>query len=175
MGHRIRPAEIDDADDLGAVHVAAWEAAYRGGLMPDEYLDGITGEDRARWWRDGLANPPMARAVRLVAEVDGPNGRVIGFIVAGPEQGDADTEVGEVYAINVDPGHWGGGVGADLLAAGTAHLAAAGFDHAILWVHPDNERTCRFYSARGWTDTGVRRREEVFGVEVPEARYRREL
>ena len=42
MGHRIRAAVDTDAGDLGAVHVRAWEAAYRGGLMPDEYLDVAT-------------------------------------------------------------------------------------------------------------------------------------
>ncbi|MGI9643743.1 MAG: GNAT family N-acetyltransferase [Ilumatobacteraceae bacterium] len=177
MGHRVRSAAITDADELGAAHVAAWEAAYRGGLMPDDYLDGMSVEDRAQMWREGLASPPLPRAARLVAEVDGDDGtgRVVGFVMAGPEASDPDTDVGEVYAINVHPEHWGGGIGADLLSAGAAHLAEAGFDHAILWVHPDNERTCRFYRAQGWSDTGIRRREHVLGVEVPEARYRRPL
>jgi hypothetical protein len=39
--HVIRQPTVDDADALGRTHVRAWQAAYRGGLMPDEYLDSL--------------------------------------------------------------------------------------------------------------------------------------
>jgi hypothetical protein len=42
----IRDARIDDINELGRVHVRAWQAAYRA-VMPDEYLDGLQANDRA--------------------------------------------------------------------------------------------------------------------------------
>ena len=100
MGYVIREPVQDDADDMGAVHVHAWLAAYRG-IMPDEYLDGLSVEERATMWREGLANPPRERFARRVAEAD--DGRVVGFCIVGPEGADEEAVGGELYAINVDP------------------------------------------------------------------------
>ena len=41
MAYRVRVATIEDAHAVGRVHVRAWQAAYRGGLMPDSYLDAL--------------------------------------------------------------------------------------------------------------------------------------
>jgi hypothetical protein len=45
----VRPARPSDAGAMGALVVRAWQAAYRG-LMPDDYLDGLTVDDRADQW-----------------------------------------------------------------------------------------------------------------------------
>lgn len=37
----VRTARPTDAAAMGALVVRAWQAAYRG-LMPDDYLDGLT-------------------------------------------------------------------------------------------------------------------------------------
>ena len=167
---QIRPPEVSDADALGRVHVGAWQAAYRGGLMPDEYLGSLSATERAAEWRSALENPPRDRATRLVAVVDD---EVVGFALVGPADDAPDT--GELYALNVDPDHWGTGVGPALIDAATDALRASGFASAVLWVHPDNERARSFYSRRGWDDDGVERAREVLGVEVPEARLSRTL
>lgn len=169
MGYSIRTPEVDDADDLGRVHVRAWQGAYRGGLMPDAYLDGLSAEDRASMWRQALEQPPRPRGTRLVAE--SPDGAVIGFAIVGSAEGDPDPQQGELYAINVDPDHWGSGAGAELLSAAMAALRSADFANAVLWVHPRNGRACAFYERHGWVSDDVERTEEVLGVTVPEARY----
>ena len=167
----VRDAFATDAAAMGRVHVAAWQVAYRG-LMPDAYLDGLSAEDRARMWREALSAPPRPRSARFVSErgVD-----VVGFITVGPAAGDEDAVEGEVYALNVEPGRWGVGVGRALLDAGTAHLRAAGFAQALLWVVPGNARARAFYEAAGWRADGAERDDEVLGVRVAELRYRRRL
>jgi ribosomal protein S18 acetylase RimI-like enzyme len=170
---RVRDPRLDDAPALGALHVRAWQRAYRGGLMPDDYLDGLSAEDRVALWRDALATDPGPRAARFVAEDD--DGAVVGFVVVGPVGGDADADEGEVYALNVDPDVWGRGAGRALLESGVAHLRAAGFGRAVLWVHPGNQRARAFYRAAGWLADGAMRHEEVLGVSVPEYRYARAL
>ena len=164
----IRALRLEDADSVGAVHVRAWLAAYRG-VMPDAYLDGLTIADRAARWKQMLSNPPRRRGARLGAEVEG---RVVGFILVGPMDGDAVSTIGEVYAINVDPDRWGSGIGHVLFDAGVAVLRDERFAESILWVAPANARARRFYEIAGWRHDGGSRRHELLGVEVDEIRYR---
>lgn len=166
----IRPPTVEDAEALGRVHVAAWQAAYRNGLMPDEYLDSLRPEDRATEWSEGLARPPRPRFHRLLAESG--VGEVVGFIVAGPESGDVEANVGEVFSINVRPDHWGAGYGSALLRAGLDRLEADDLREFMLWVHSGNHRARGFYESRGWHADGAEREQEIFGVTVPEVRYR---
>jgi threonine dehydratase len=168
----IRPLGRDDADAVGAVHVRAWQAAYRG-LLPDDYLTSLTVADRAAFWTRTLAHAPRQRGgARLGAEQ---GGRVVGFIVVGQASDDAASGTGEVHALNVDPSHWSSGIGHALLAAGVGHLRGSGFTDAILWVHPGNARARRFYEAAGWRHDHVDRQQEVLGVQTDETRYRRSL
>lgn len=55
----------------------------------------------------------------------------------------------------------------------TAELVGLGCREAVLWVVPHNDRARRLYESEGWLDDDVRRDGEVFGVVVPEMRYRR--
>ncbi|HYY80155.1 MAG TPA: GNAT family N-acetyltransferase [Actinomycetes bacterium] len=164
----IRRASVEDAAAIGAVHVRAWQAAYRG-QMPDGYLDGLRASDRADGWARSLARERDDARV-LVAERDG---AVVGFAVVGPAQDPAG--LGELYAINVDPDRWGGGAGRALLEAAQASLAALGHAEAVLWVLPGNRRARRFYERAGWSADGAERTQEVQGVVVDEVRYRRRL
>jgi ribosomal protein S18 acetylase RimI-like enzyme len=162
----VRPATLPDAPAIRRVHVRAWPAAYRG-QMPDDYLDGLRAEDRAAHWEGALRREDLRGAI-LVAERAG---EVIGFAVAGPSR---DPEgAGELYAINLDPAHWGTGAGRALLQAAQAELARPGFDETVLWVLEGNARARRFYEIAGWVADGTERTSEVFGVTVREVRYRR--
>jgi ribosomal protein S18 acetylase RimI-like enzyme len=107
----VRPATLADAPAMGQVVVRAWQAAYRGQL-PEDYLDGLRAEERAAYW-DGVLRGEHGPGVILVAERDG---EVVGFAAAGPSPDPQGA--GELYAINVDPDHWGGGAGRALLGAG---------------------------------------------------------
>jgi ribosomal protein S18 acetylase RimI-like enzyme len=162
----VRPATVADAPAMGRLHVRAWQAAYRG-HMPDDYLDGLRASERAAGWERVLGVERPGCAV-LVAERDG---EVVGFANVGPAQ---DPEgAGELYAINVDPAHWGTGAGRALLEAAQAELARLGFDETVLWVLPANARARRFYEIAGWASDGTERTVDALGVTIPEVRYRR--
>ena len=171
MGVTIRPASIDDADAVGEVHVRAWQSAYRG-VMPDGYLDGLQAQDHATRWREHLIAP--SSDVHLLVVVD--DHRVVGFASLGPEHGSgAPSGIGQLYAINLDPEVWGRGIGRALLNVATDRLRGLGYLEAVLWVVPDNQRARRLYESEGWSDDDVRCDDEVFGVVVPQMRYRRLL
>jgi RimJ/RimL family protein N-acetyltransferase len=169
----VRDADVADAAGMARVHVRAWQAAYRNGLMPDEYLESLSIDERTTMWTESLERSLGPRRARLVGVDD--TGAVTGFILVGPAEGDDTATDGQLFVINVDRDHWGTGAGPVLHDAGVQHLRDFGFDRAVLWVHPENERARRFYETRGWRCDDIERREEIMGVEVPEVRYSIEL
>ena len=168
VGWDIRRPDSGDADAMGRVHVRAWQAAYRS-IMPDDYLDRLRPEDRASMWR-GQIDHSGGRGL-LVLVVDA---AVAGFAAFGPcHDADASETQGQLYAINLDPDHWGAGLGRALLRAATEELTTDGFREPVLWVVPQNRRARKLYESEGWASEGLTREEEVLGVVVTELRYRR--
>jgi GNAT superfamily N-acetyltransferase len=164
----LRRAEPADALAVAEVHVRSWQAAYRG-LLPDDYLDGLRPEERAERYTFGDRAPDRPATIVAVDR------RVIcGFATTGPSHDDA-TRSGELYALYVDPDHWGTGVGRALVAAARGHLVRQAFDAARLWVLAGNTRAERFYLADGWRPDGSRRTDEVWDVSVDQVGYRRAL
>ncbi|MGC9666414.1 N-acetyltransferase family protein [Planosporangium sp. 12N6] len=168
---RVRPATVDDADAIGAVHVRSWQAGYRG-LMPEAVLAGLDPADRAARWRELLARPQPG-AVVFVAVRDA---AVLGFASAGTyRDGTArpdSPDAGEVYAIYVDPPHWGGGVGRALMDAAVGHLTGTGRRPVRLWALDGNDRARRFYERYGFVADGAAGSHPVDGgVEVPTIRF----
>jgi ribosomal protein S18 acetylase RimI-like enzyme len=142
---KIRPETLDDVESVVAMHIKTWQTAYRG-LLPDEVLDGL---DQAEWVQRRLTMPwddPALHA--LVAEVDG---EIVGFVRFGPER--LGEDAGEIYAIYVDPAHWGTGVGDALM-----RLALQTLPHKEirLWVLEHNARALRFYARYGLHPDGTR-------------------
>jgi GNAT superfamily N-acetyltransferase len=88
-----------------------------------------------------------------------------------PEQRGA----GEVGAINLDPSHWGKGIGRSLLRDAMGALWSLGYREAILWVVPQNIRARSLYENEGWCADGAVSSDDVLGVTVTEMRYRTEL
>jgi GNAT superfamily N-acetyltransferase len=166
----LRPAEPADAMPVARVHVRAWQVAYRN-LLPDDYLASLKPEDRAARYTFGGTDPRQPMTTVAVDDA----GTVRGFVTTCAAR-DADVPGhGEVAAIHVDPDWWGRGLGKALLASARAHLCDAGFRRAILWVLVGNVRAERFYEQDGWSPDGTRRMDLVWGVQVNDQRYRREL
>jgi GNAT superfamily N-acetyltransferase len=156
----IRQGTRDDAQGVARVQVRTWQAAYAG-LLPSDGLSRMSVDRAAEQWQ---AHPP------LVAEQDG---EIMGFVSMGASRDD-DAD-GELFAIYVEPGRWGTGVGRALIDAAEARLRERGYRDVILWVLEDNSRARLFYEAAGWQADGGRRPIEIFGVSFPEVRYRKRL
>jgi ribosomal protein S18 acetylase RimI-like enzyme len=165
----LRPARPADALAVAGVHVRAWQAAYEG-LIDAEFLAALRPEDRAESYSFG-ADGPAAPETILASEGD----EVLGFATTGPSR-DADAPgMGEIYALYVDPPHWGAGIGRLLLGEARESLRRRGFAAAILWVLVGNEGAMRFYRADGWCRDGAERLEQPYGVVSRVIRYRRAL
>jgi GNAT superfamily N-acetyltransferase len=162
---QIRLARGDDARAVERIRIAAWRVAYRD-ILPPADLDAMP-VDASRW-RARFDSPP-AGWTTFVAERDS---SVIGFAAMGPSRD--EPEVGELYAIYVDPDDWSSGAGRALIVKAEEQLARA-YSRATLWVLSGNARARRFYELAGWRPDGSVKAEDIFGVAAEEIRYSKEL
>ncbi len=167
----IRKAEPSDAIGIARVHVASWQAAYRG-FFPDDFLDNLSVGNRETFWKEAIM---LGKSGLLVYEKEG---AVLGFASFG-ESRDEDAVEGqtcELYAIYFDPEQWGSGYGAELIEGVLSMLKVQGFSEVTLWVLKDNRRAIRFYRKMGFVPDGVEKvetwRDEI---ELTESRYRMAL
>lgn len=184
MSLRVRTATLADADSIGRIHVRSWQAAYQG-VVPQAYLDGLDEDERTGEWRRILRGEvpvgDLPLPLNIVVELDG---ETIGFANIGAfRQPDAGSQTprsdaerpGELWAMYVDPEHWGGGAGAALMDGTIAELQRKGYEPAYLWVLADNVRARRFYEKQGWSCDDVATSIEILGENIDEVRYSRSV
>jgi len=104
------------------------------------------------------------------------DGIVVGFVSVGaPDDKALAADVGELYAIYVQPNAWDIGAGRALMSSAVHALRELGYAGAVLWVLGSNERARRFYERAGWSTDGATKVEERPGVALHEVRYARRL
>lgn len=163
----LRSAHLGDAPRVASLHVATWQTAYRG-LLPADYLDGLSVDSRAASWRSFISGSPCDHLVLAEA-----SGELVGFASCGP---DAETgSAGELYTLYVGADGWGTGIGRSLITASCDLLAADGFDEVFLWVLATNERARGFYQHLGWAWTNTVRTQVFGGKSVTDHLLRRSL
>lgn len=165
----LRSAEPEDSLAVARVHVRSWQVGYRG-LLPDEYLDHLNPEERARHYKFGATDPLQPATIVAVEQRE-----ICGFATTAAARDPDATGKGELYALYVDPSYWGRGIGAALVTAARSRLAEQRFSAAVLWLLSGNSRGDRFYRIDGWLPDGTQRIAEVWGVSVEEFRYHRAL
>jgi len=161
----IRAAKLQDADMLARAHVDTWRQAYAG-IVPADFLAGLTYERSAERWRGRLSNVEPGQFV-FVAE----NGasQVVGFATGGPER-DQDPEYqGEVYALYVRPEYQRHHLGRKLVQTSVEHLRQNGIGTLLIWVLAQNPSR-RFYESLGG-QPARERTVEIGGAALPEVGY----
>jgi len=167
MEVELRPATPEDAAGLARVSVDSWRVAYRG-LVPQDYLDALTYEEREQGWDVRLRQAGLEPWVLLV------DGRIGGFItIVVARADDGHPGVGELEGIYLHPTLFGLGLGRRLMELALRRLLARGHTEAVLWVLDGNRRAQRLYQAAGWEREDVVRPHPRLGV--PLRRYRRSL
>jgi ribosomal protein S18 acetylase RimI-like enzyme len=167
--HAIRRAGPDDARAIAETGVVGWRSAYRG-LLPDDYLDGMSVETREVAWRQRLESDPDGLTPAWVGEVAG---RVAGFVSGGPPRDDdIAPPAAEIYAIYLRPEARRQGLGTALMDTATTHFRGHGAPYLVLWVFEANAAARSFYGALGWVPDGGRQVLLVAGVRAVEVRYR---
>jgi mycothiol synthase len=94
----------------------------------------------------------------IVARDD--SGAMVGFCWLKVEGGadavaGSESAIGEFYAVGVDPGHQGVGLGRRLVDAGMTRLAERGIRVASLYVEGDNTRAVALYRSIGFDSHSI--------------------
>ncbi|MFK4546547.1 GNAT superfamily N-acetyltransferase [Streptomyces tendae] len=120
---RVREMVLADCDRVALIRVRGWQSAYRG-LMPQPYLDAMDPAADVERRRSLFARPPEG-VVNLVAEDE--DGEVVGWACHGPyRDGEVRTADAELYALYVDAGRLGTGVGRTLTQESVRRARAPG-------------------------------------------------
>lgn len=162
----LREAVPSDAQKIAEVHIKTWQSAYFG-LIPDDYLQSLDVDQRARNWAKILESS-IADSQTIVAEIDGV---IVGFMGIGPNREPSESGLGEVYTVYVDPNYQGHGVGSNLMEKGIQILKDQGFRGAVLWVLDKNMRTRTWYESRGWKSNGKSKTDMRANFELVEFEY----
>ena len=149
----VRRAETRDAEEITAVHDAAWRYAYDG-LIPARELSRIVARRGPRWWQRAIRRGTAI----LVLEV---GGAICGYATLGPNRARNLAQKGEVYEIYLKPEYQGVGLGTRLFLSARRELARFGFDTIVVWALADNDGACRFYRNAGGRK--IARANERFG------------
>lgn len=149
----VRVATAADVPAVVAIHLASWDAAKEGLVLPTRR----SGEQRTELWEGFLRE---ARGSLLVACDPEP----VGFIAFGPSRDDDRDGECEVYTLYVAPERWRTGVGSALMA----HVPPG--EPVSLWVTEGNARAREFYARHGFVPDGA----SEPGHHVPAIRVARE-
>lgn len=148
----LRPAHNTPTEctQLAAVQVQSWRVGYQG-LLPQDYLAGLSVQQRAKRW---------ARVLQMGVPtwVTVQDERVTGFISYGAgTDTDAAPSTGEIYALYIAPPYWRQGHGSLLLQHGLHALAALDYRQVWVWMLAGNARARRFYAQAGFVQDGPTR------------------
>lgn len=146
--HHLRQATLDDARAIATIHVQSWRESYRD-ILPAEFLDGLSVEDRVQAWVRNLIEPDHAVLVGTDAD-----GRIVGFCDAGANRVEPKEFQGEVYAIYLIAEAQGRGLGRALFEEAVAWLRRSGRRSFLVWVFADNMKARKFYEALGGVTVG---------------------
>jgi ribosomal protein S18 acetylase RimI-like enzyme len=167
--YQVRAAEAGDATPITEVHAASSHAAYA------EVVQGAAKappmEQRRAFWRDAIEyGEPL-----LHVATEG--GRVIGFVGYDRSRDPkSKPTTGEIWALYVDPAHWGRGAGLALWDAAREGLVEEGCTEVTMWVPLCNDRALRFAELAGFKrELNTAKTALISGVKLEEIRLRRAL
>lgn len=162
----VRQATGDDIEGVQRVARRAWTAAYED-IVGRAEIDACMRE----WYsREFLEERLDASDLGYFVAVT--DKEVVGYASAGPRKGDSE---GQLFTIYVDPDHWGEGVGTELLAAATDHLAMLGMERMRVEVFAENDVGNAFYQTHGFDCVDQREFELFTGETFQEYVYYRRI
>ncbi|MBK8336944.1 MAG: GNAT family N-acetyltransferase [Sterolibacteriaceae bacterium] len=167
----VRHAAVEDADAIGRVRVAAWQAAYRG-HMPGDYLGSL--DPRANL--DDLRAILKSREPPFLVRVAELGGEVAAFSILGRPRYAAGADTLELWALNVAPRYWRRGIAWALVGQSLDDARSSGALTLELWCIPTNRAARALYESRGFNRTGQHRTTAALtGHPLDEIAYRAAL
>lgn len=138
----IRRAQLDDAAGIAKVHVDSWRTTYKG-IIPDDFLNNLTYEDRTELWKRNIVNEENYIVVAM-NEIN----QIIGFGTAGKKQDNNEDNTGNLTSIYLLEDYQGEGIGKKLLKELFKHFQQLNYEKVFVEVLEEN-KTRYFYEYYG--------------------------
>lgn len=167
--YQVRLAVATDAPRVAQVHANSSHAAYEG--VAPAGAQSLPIERRQAFWADAIEyGEPL-----LQVALDGDE--VIGFIGYDRSRDPrSKPTTGEIWAMYVEPSHWGKGAGLALWDAAREGLLEEGCTEVTVWIPLCNDRALRFVELAGFKrEISSAKTVAVGGVKLEEIRLRRPL
>jgi len=161
---RVRPADLDDVEQLAAIELHTALTAYAPIFPPEAPTP--THDEFAERWRARLTREPVGVGTFVAGDP------IVGLVMGDPAP-EVDTDPvrhGHLRALYVHPDHWGEGIGRLLHDTAVEYLRVARpqLSPITLWVMERNTRARARYESWGWRLTD--QRQEIW-TGVGELRY----
>lgn len=138
----IRKAHLKDAEGVARVHVDSWRTTY-GGIIPDDYLNGLSYEQRTELWKNNIG-----KKGNYVLVAENTEGQIIGFTDAWKRDDNDEENSIDLTSIYLLETYQGMGVGKQLLKTLFEHFNQEGYDKVFVEVLEEN-KTRFFYEYYG--------------------------
>jgi GNAT superfamily N-acetyltransferase len=160
----VRLARVPDVERIGEITAASWRGRLAG-VLPDDVLAGLDPDALGFAWTSGILTPPTPVHRLLVAvERTADEEVVVGFAALGPsEDPDAEPDIVEILALEVDPARHREGHGSRLLSAAVDLARQSGARTALVWCPLHDEVRRAFLLSAGWGPDSAYRDLEVSG------------
>lgn len=139
----IRPANVEDIQEIVAIHVQAWKESYQG-MIDQSYLDSLQFSIERMSRRENFFNENPLRQGFVAVQ----GHKIFGFVDAGPSR-EPDGAIGEIYAIYLLQEYQSQGIGRLLWEAAVQHLSTNQLIPFIVWGLSQNLKARGFYEKQG--------------------------
>lgn len=167
----VRPAHVDDVEEIARIQVQTWRTAYQS-ILPGTVLEEVSPALAAQAWRDAVTAPPSPQHHVLVARE---KEWTVGFAALQPATELAADEperesTSALGPVLVEP-RWGRrGHGSRLLAAAVDHARTDGMTRAVIWLPEEDSVSRTFFLSAGWQPDGLVRALDTGAGELREIR-----
>ncbi|MEJ8766353.1 GNAT family N-acetyltransferase [Oceanobacillus sp. HCA-5259] len=139
---KIRKANSVDATSIAKVHVDSWRTTYKG-IIPDEFLNNLSYEQRTELWKENLA-----RVDNYIVVAENNEGQIIGFADAWKRESNIVKNSSDLTCIYLLEEFQGKGIGRKLLHELFLHFKRLGIEKVFVEVLEEN-KTRYFYEHYG--------------------------
>ena len=131
------------------VHRQAFRAG-RPGILPSEFLDGLSYSETEHRWSAGKQRVRRAFVAKTL------DGELVGLVEGVPAQEGPPDIQAELHLIYLLAAYQRQGLGRRLVVAVANDLRADGYQSMLVWALRDTDWACRFYEALGGAKIGWR-------------------
>ena len=151
----IGKALAEEAYEYATLHIACWNAAYKG-IISDEYLQNMSVEQMGERTQQYLQSPGDVLYYCLEYE-----GTMIGRLILSRSRDEDKPDAAEIGAMYLLEAYWDKGLGRKMMEFSLEEFQRMGYSEVLLWVLESNSRARRFYEKFDFAFDGTKKEMDI--------------